>query len=79
MQRFEFRLGWFIIAFAVGVLYVYITHPSPTVVYKYPTPYNSSKTIYTDAAGNCYKFNVKTLEKCPDPTEKEVVPQPIIG
>jgi subtilisin family serine protease len=77
MATFQFRLGWFLIAFAAGVLYVYISHPRPTIVYKYPTPYNSGKVVYADAAGNCYKFKVKTLESCPEADDK-VVPQPIV-
>jgi hypothetical protein len=79
IQSFQFRWLWFLGAFAIGVLYVYISHPSPTIIYKYPTPYNSGKVIYADATGNCYKFKVKALDACPTETEDtKIVPQPIV-
>lgn len=75
MKRFQVHWPWFIVAFAVGVLYLYAVRPTALKVYKYPTPYNSGKIIYSDHAGNCYKFEMETL-----PCEKGAAtePQPIV-
>lgn len=54
---------WFIIAFALGLLIVYITAVPPSVVIKYPTPETSNDVVFKDDVDNCYKF--KTTEaKC---------------
>jgi len=71
---FRIRWLWFLGAFATGILYVYLVRPMPRIVYKYPTPYNSGKIIYSDHAGNCYKFKMDVI-KCP---KDSVEPQPIV-
>jgi hypothetical protein len=75
MPEFRVHWTWFIIAFASGVLYLYAVRPTPLKVYKYPTPYNAGKVVYSDHAGNCYKFNMETL-KCSKDQATE--PQPIV-
>ena len=44
-DRFNTNLGplkintlIFLIAFALGMLYVYVTHPEPKIIVKHPTP-----------------------------------------
>lgn len=66
---------YFFIAFAIGMLIVYVTTPVREVVYKYPTPENAGKVIYEDDSGNCYKYKAKEV-KCPK-DEKEIVVIPI--
>jgi len=44
--EFKFNFFAFIIAFAIGIFYVYISTPKPKIVIKYPTPYNSNKIVY---------------------------------
>jgi hypothetical protein len=66
----------FIIAFVVGIIIVYISHPQPTIIYKYPNPDNTGKLIYQDDNENCYKY--ESIEvKCPsDP--KLIIDHPLI-
>ena len=70
-----FRINWysFIIAFLLGVIYVYISSPPIRNVIKYPTPYNANKIVYRDHNQQCYKFNAEEV-KC---TETSIT-QPII-
>lgn len=70
-----FRINWFsfIIAFLLGVMYVYISSPPIRNVIKYPTPYNANKIVYRDHNQLCYKFNAEEV-KC---TEASLT-QPII-
>lgn len=75
-MNYQFRWGWFLVSFAVGVLYVYLVKPQPFIVYKYPTPYNAGKVTYSDNVGNCYKFKVETVE-CPK-DRSHVEAQPIV-
>jgi len=58
----------FIVAFAISILIVYMFHPEPTIVYKYPNPDNAGKYTYQDNNKNCYKYE-STEVKCPsDPS-----------
>ena len=50
----------FLISILIGLLYVYLLTPSPTIIYVYPTPDNVDKIIYKDKADNCFSF--KPLE-----------------
>ena len=54
----------FVIAFCVGILYVYTVQPEPTVVVKFPTPYNAGQQVYTDKAGTCYTYQADQVA-CP--------------
>lgn len=60
----------FIVSLSIGLLFVYLSNPPPTVIYVYPTPYNIDKVQYKDKANNCFKFiskeascigNIKTI------------------
>ena len=54
----------FIISFAIGILFVYLSAPTPTIIYVYPTPDNTELIEYKDKASNCYKFKADEV-KCP--------------
>jgi len=54
----------FIIAFIIGIFFVYINHPEPIIIYKYPNPDNAGKLTYQDKNKNCYKYE-STEVKCP--------------
>ena len=73
MDRFQLHWPAFLIAFAIGISYVYFVHPAPKVVIKYPNPYNSGKLTYQDNADSCYKYKATKVE-CP---KEGVIPQPI--
>ena len=54
----------FFISLALGLLFVYLSTPSPTVIYVYPTPDNVDRVEYKDKASNCFRFKA-TEVKCP--------------
>ena len=72
-QVFKFNFVAFIIAFAIGMFYVYIAAPKPKIVIKYPTPYNANKIVYRHDDDICYKYTVDEI-KCSD----SAIDQPII-
>lgn len=61
MESFKMHWPAFLIAFAVGISYVYFIHPRPKVVLKYPNPYNSEKLIYQDEANSCFKYKAEAV------------------
>ncbi len=66
---------FFFAALAVGLMFTYLLAPQPTVVVKFPTPFNAGKVLYRDATDGCFKFNAN---KVPCPADgADVVPQPI--
>lgn len=66
----------FFLAFAIGLLACYVTHPKPEVVIKFPSPYNAGKVTYKDKASTCFKFKADKVE-CP--IDKNLIkPQPIM-
>lgn len=72
------RLNWpvFIISFAIGFLYVYLSSPPKKMVLKYPNPYNAGKIVYHDKSDTCFVFDAVSVD-CPKDDSK-VKPQPII-
>ncbi len=52
-----FSFPYFIVSLAIGLLFVYLSVPSPTVIYVYPTPSNINDVEYKDKAGSCFKFD----------------------
>lgn len=66
----------FFIAFAIGLLFCYITQPAPKMVVKFPSPQNVGKVQYKDAkSDSCFKFDA---EKVACPLDKSLIkPQPI--
>jgi hypothetical protein len=67
---------YFIIAFSVGLFFVYITHPAPEIVLKFPSPTNVDTVTYKDKNGQCYKYKADKVT-CDD-KKAHVKPQPII-
>lgn len=59
----------FIIAFAVGIFFCYITYPPPEYIIKHPTPENADHTIYRDDSDNCFKYKAEEVQ-CPNDKSK---------
>lgn len=55
---------YFFMSFAIGLLLVYIFSPPPTVVIKFPSPYNAGKVTYHDKQDACYQYSANKVE-CP--------------
>lgn len=65
---------YFFIAFAVGLLYCYVSKPKPQIVVKFPSPTNAGRITYKNDDGSCYKFEANK-EACP--IDKNLIkPQP---
>lgn len=47
----------FIIGIIAGIIAIFFIKPEKSVIFKYPTPENSGKTIYKDKNGVCYKYS----------------------
>jgi hypothetical protein len=54
----------FMISLSFGLLFVYLSSPTPTIIYVYPTPDNVKDIEYVDIANNCFQFESKELT-CP--------------
>lgn len=66
----------FFIAFAIGMLFIYAVTPTPEVVMKFPSPWNSGKIVYTsDTDNSCYVYRAKKSE-CPIDNNL-IYPQPL--
>jgi len=70
MRSFEFRWAIFVLAFATGILIVYMIEPNAHYIDKYPSPYDVDRITYSDLAGNCYKFKVNPAECTSDAIEQ---------
>lgn len=57
----------FLLALGIGMFFVYISHPEPTIIIKHPTPENAGKIIYQDDAESCYKYKALEVECPSDP------------
>jgi len=54
----------FLISLSLGLLFVYLSSPTPTIIYVYPTPDNLKEIEYVDMANNCFQFESNELT-CP--------------
>lgn len=54
----------FLVSLSIGLLFAYLSAPTPTIIHVYPTPDNVSSIEYVDKANNCFKFDA-TEVKCP--------------
>jgi hypothetical protein len=72
-RSFRFNFLAFILAFMVGIFYVYVDTPKPKMIIKYPTPYNVDKMVYRGLNEECFKYKAKEV-KCTD----KAIDQPII-
>ncbi len=67
---------FFLIAFAIGMCYVYITKPESTVIVKHPNPENASNIVYEDDNDTCYKYKATEID-CPS-DDKMINDHPIM-
>jgi hypothetical protein len=63
----------FIISLSIGLLFVYLSTPPPTVIYVYPTPENINNVEYKDKADNCYQFK-STEVSCVNTEDIKTIP-----
>ena len=61
-QYISFKL--FFVSLCLGLLFAYLSTPTPTIIHVYPTPDNSDTIEFIDKAKNCFKF-AATEVKCP--------------
>ena len=54
----------FILSLSIGLLFAYLSAPTPTIIHVYPTPDNAGKVEYIDKANNCFNFDASEV-KCP--------------
>ena len=61
-QYISFKV--FFVSLCLGLLFAYLSTPTPTIIHVYPTPDNSDTIEFIDKANNCFKFDA-TEVKCP--------------
>ena len=61
----------FIISLSIGLLFVYLSTPPPTVIYVYPTPENINNVEYKDKADTCFRFEASEVS-CSNTKFKEI-------
>lgn len=54
----------FFVSLSIGLLFAYLSAPTPTIIHVYPTPDNVDKVEYVDKANNCFTFTSSEV-KCP--------------
>ena len=64
-----FCLPVFLFSLSIGLLFVYLSEPTPTVIYVYPTPDNVNEIEYKDRVGNCFTFEANEVP-CPSDTSQ---------
>jgi hypothetical protein len=64
----------FIIAFSIGIVFVYLFTGRPEVIIKYPTPENSNELVFKDDVHNCYKFHTQEVPCPKNPLAVNVIP-----
>jgi len=62
MSRFQMNWLAFAGAFALGIAYIYVKGEKPVIVVRWPTPINAGKSVYTDAAGDCFVYEAVKAE-----------------
>lgn len=69
-----FQVKPFLIAFSIGMLYVYCIANRPQVIIKYPTPENASDFVFRDDAKNCYRFHTEEVTCPKNPLSISTIP-----
>jgi hypothetical protein len=64
----------FITTLAIGLLYVYLFNPDPTIIYVYPTPENVGQIEYKDKANNCFQFEANEVSCPKDKSKIKTIP-----
>ena len=59
----KITLFYFLVSLFIGIMILYIIHPEPKIIIKYPTIDNVEKNIYKDDKGTCYQY-IKEETKC---------------
>ena len=54
----------FLVSLSIGLLFAYLSAPTPTIIHVYHTHDNASSIEYVDKANNWFKFDA-TEVKCP--------------
>jgi hypothetical protein len=62
-------VGLFVVSFAVGMFFVYMSPIEHKTVLVYPTPFNVKKLQYKDKSGQCFRFSSEEVE-CDGKAEK---------
>jgi hypothetical protein len=63
----------FVAAFAVGMLFIYLTAPTPEVIVKFPTPWNAGNVVYHhDHADTCFVYKAN---KAVCPADRSLIKQ----
>ena len=65
----------FLVSLAIGLFLVYITVPTPRIIYVYPTPDNIEQIQYKDYTDNCFTFESELVE-CPE-NKNEITDIPV--
>jgi hypothetical protein len=55
---------YFLVALGIGFFLVYIYHPTPKVVYEYPSPEKIKDITYQNKSNQCYKYHTSKVN-CP--------------
>lgn len=60
-KQFALHIPAFVIALALGLLYVYLATPHRKVVVRQPTLSNAGKVLYEDEHSNCFVLDAKKV------------------
>jgi hypothetical protein len=71
------RPFYMLLAFFLGLFYVHYHTPAPTVVLKFPSPYNAGMVMYRDRSDSCYKYRAQEVS-CSQQDTTPVKPQPVV-
>lgn len=66
---------YFFLALGIGLFIVYVFTPPPTIILKFPSPFNAGKIVYKDKSDACYVYAAAATE-CPSDATK-IKAQPI--
>ena len=72
----KLNLFYLVVSFCIGIGYIYIVTPPPTVIRKFPSPYNTKNLVYKDKDNGCYKYKHEKVS-CNN-TDASVVDQPVL-
>ena len=69
-----FSLPVFIVAFIIGIIFIYLSDKPGKIIYVYPTPDNVHRFEYIDKANNCYEYDAIEVN-CPSDINKiKIIP-----
>jgi hypothetical protein len=71
-MKFKFKPVYFFVALTIGLIACYVMAPTPTVVVKFPSPFNSGKIVYRDTSENCFEFKAQKVKCTPGAIKQPV-------